>query len=339
MLSRKKIIGLISLLYWGLVIGFACANVFTQIEGEFSVELLKTLNSEQIVSVFLTLLFVFMIELFAIMIEWFNITIIYLGGIVVIKKFYKEKANINNKKNDSYYRNLLKEYPVGVLGYIKDFNVNESELVGTILSLELKNKIIIEDEIKIKDSSLEGLSLSEAYVLESLESNKQINLLFFTQKIKEDSLKLDLLMEKKDYKKKRNIKIVLSVLFIIILSLISNLGVPLFNKFVSGKSEVLVLVSLIIIFGAFLLGFLVPIIAIVRIFIYSLMTRLDPYVRNKKAMELNEKLNGLENFLKDFSIIHQRNSKELILWKDYLIYSVIFEDNKELKEEIMLKLK
>lgn len=339
MLSRKKIIGLISLLYWGLVIGFACVNVFAQIEGEFSVEVLKTLNSEQIVSVFLTLLFLFMIELFAIMIEWFHVTIIYLGGIVVIKKFYKEKANINNKKNDNYYRNLLKEYPVGVLGYIRDFNVNESELVGTILSLELKNKIIIEDKIEIKDSSLDDLSLSESYVLECLVSNKQINLFDFTQKIKEDSLKLDLLMEKKDYKKKRNIKIVLSIIFIIVLSLISNLGVPLFNTFVSGKSEVLVLVSLIIIFGAFLLGFLVPIIGIVRIFVYSIMTRLDPYVRNKKAMELNEKLNGLENFLKDFSIIHQRNSKELILWKDYLIYSVIFEDNKELKEEIMLKLK
>jgi uncharacterized membrane protein len=55
----------------------------------------------------------------------------------------------------------------------------------------------------------------------------------------------------------------------------------------------------------------------------------------KKAMELNEKMNGLKNFLKDFSILHERNSEELKIWKDYLIYSVVFEQNEEVKKEIL----
>ena len=55
-------------------------------------------------------------------------------------------------------------------------------------------------------------------------------------------------------------------------------------------------------------------------------------------MQLNEKMSGLESFLKDFSILHEKNSKELKIWKDYLIYSVVFEQNNEIKQDILEKI-
>ena len=39
--------------------------------------------------------FIFMINVFVTMISWFELTIVYFGGIVVVKKFYKEKLPLN----------------------------------------------------------------------------------------------------------------------------------------------------------------------------------------------------------------------------------------------------
>lgn len=42
---------------------------------------------------------------------------------------------------------------------------------------------------------------------------------------------------------------------------------------------------------------------------------------------INENLEGLKNYLRDFSSINEKDEKSLILWEDYLIYSVIFNQN------------
>jgi uncharacterized membrane protein len=203
------------------------------------------------------------------------------------------------------------------------------------LSLKLKNKIDIDNNIKVKDNVCSNLSLSESYVLECLDKNKKIDKLIFTQKIRDDSLKLELLEEKNSYKKKRKKAIIFSVLFILLIILLFNLGIPIYNKLFAGKSDILLTVFIIVLFSSLIVGFLLPGILFVRFLTYVIMNGIDPYVRSKKAMELNEKMNGLKNFLKDFSILHERNSEELKIWKDYLIYSVVFEQNEEVKKEIL----
>jgi uncharacterized membrane protein len=303
--------------------------------GEISFEVFGVLSVEKLVPFFLMIFLFFLLSVLITMVSFFEITVIYFGGIIVIKKFYKEKIDITDKRNDSYYRNLLVDYPIGVLGYINDFLVDDSELVGTILSLKLKNKIDIDNNIKVKDNVCSNLSLSESYVLECLDKNKKIDKLIFTQKIRDDSLKLELLEEKNSYKKKRKKAIIFSVLFILLIILLFNFGIPIYNKLFAGKSDILLTVFIIVLFSSLIVGFLLPGILFVRFLTYVIMNGIDPYVRSKKAMELNEKMNGLKNFLKDFSILHERNSEELKIWKDYLIYSVVFEQNEEVKKEIL----
>ena len=55
--------------------------------------------------------------------------------------------------------------------------------------------------------------------------------------------------------------------------------------------------------------------------------------RTKKGRELNQKLEGLKNYLKDYSLMDEREAKEIELWEDYLIYSVMFGQNKKIIEE------
>jgi uncharacterized membrane protein len=57
------------------------------------------------------------------------------------------------------------------------------------------------------------------------------------------------------------------------------------------------------------------------------------YKRTSKGRELNQKLEGLKNYLKDYSLMDEREAKEIELWDDYLIYSVMFGQNKKIIEE------
>ena len=60
---------------------------------------------------------------------------------------------------------------------------------------------------------------------------------------------------------------------------------------------------------------------------------LDVIVSPKQAEEINKKLEGLKNFLKDFSKLDERTSEEIKLWDEYLIYSVMFNQNENIVNE------
>jgi uncharacterized membrane protein len=68
----------------------------------------------------------------------------------------------------------------------------------------------------------------------------------------------------------------------------------------------------------------------VMLFIRLMMFRSG---RTDKGEEINKKLEGLKIFIRDFSILNGREKKELILWKEYLIYSVMFNINKKVLKE------
>ena len=64
----------------------------------------------------------------------------------------------------------------------------------------------------------------------------------------------------------------------------------------------------------------------------------NPYIRNKKSKDINEKLEGLKNYIKDYSLLDEKTSDDITVWEDYLIYSVMFGQNKEVVKEIMEKI-
>ena len=54
---------------------------------------------------------------------------------------------------------------------------------------------------------------------------------------------------------------------------------------------------------------------------------------SEKGKDLNLKLMGLKNLIKDFSNMDERDKNELVLWEDYLIYSVMFGNNKNIVDK------
>lgn len=65
------------------------------------------------------------------------------------------------------------------------------------------------------------------------------------------------------------------------------------------------------------------------------MDIVNPYVRSKSGEEINHKLEGLKNYIKDFSVMNERDKKEITIWEDYLIYSVLFGINTKITNHIL----
>lgn len=262
------------------------------------------------------------------LLKWFWLTLIYLYIKISRKNFKGEKLEKIDFKNDSYYRDIITQYSPGVLSYIDDFTIGEKDIVATIMSLELKNKIKIGDEIEVIDATDENLDENEKYILNKITDRniKDIDIEVFEKNVISDCLNDGLLEEIKDIEE-IVIKRILKCVFIYIwLSMLDSLPY--------GESIPLWLAP-VIIFAKFIF----PIIAIIYIISVRTNIKLNPYIRNKKSKDINLKLEGLKKYMKDYSLLNQKSGEEINIWEDYLIYSVIFGQNTELVDEIRGKLK
>ena len=107
------------------------------------------------------------------------------------------------------------------------------------------------------------------------------------------------------------------MLFIFIFLIINLANNP--DNFIELKLFILMIVILIL--------FNLPISLATYFYTYIIKAKNNDYIRTKKGEEINQNLEGLKNYLKDFSSLHEKDEKSLALWEDYLIYSVIFSQN------------
>lgn len=73
------------------------------------------------------------------------------------------------------------------------------------------------------------------------------------------------------------------------------------------------------------------------ILIYELIFIKKKYKRTQKGVDIVNKSYALKNYLKDFSIINEKNEEELILWEYYLVYAVALGVNEKIDDKIINK--
>ncbi|MBO5178943.1 MAG: DUF2207 domain-containing protein [Clostridia bacterium] len=265
-----------------------------------------------------------------------------------LSKFRQEidKLSYSDLKNsEEYYREFLQNYSPVMLSYIDEFEIGAKDIVATLMNLELKGKVKISDEkIDIISNDFDSLDLSERHILEALKSESFIsaNLIEELREIvKNDARKQGLICEKKLRRKgiiKGLFKGTLTFLALIIAFFASTWlleGIRLLFNLSEGFLEVMC----VLIFGTPSL----IIIALILMYpmavgVYCVSSYIQTfYVKNEyrtdKAEEINEKMEGLKNFLKDFSLLDEKQKKDIELWDKYLIYSVMFGQNKEILKE------
>lgn len=347
MKSKKRIIRILDIIFWSIIIITAVILFSKQISDELlkndNISFEQIITSNHSVNEWLNMgfgiFFMILVDIIFSLFIHFFLTTIYIGVRIALKRHSKDKLDENDLKNDTYYRDIINEYSPAVLSYIDDFKLEEKDIIGTIMSLELKKKLKITDKIEVINEDETGLESNEKYIFNHIKNSslKKINLIYFEKYVIEDAKNNNLLEEKLNIKKNIIKRLIMCAIIYVIIR------VTMFNatkiiEMIQNNNEML-MIAMIIMLLMFLVTFFLPISTIIYVRSYCILNKSNPYVRNKKAKEINKKIEGLKNFIKDYSLLKDRDGKEIEIWRDYLIYSVIFGQNTAIIDKIKDALK
>lgn len=277
----------------------------------------------------------FVIMIIFSLLKHFYLIITYVAYKIAQRKHKKEKEVKISKDDVKYFRDIISKYSPSVLSYIYDFNVGKNELIATLLMLELKGKIKIEEKITILNSDYKDLEQNEIYVLNAVKNCKVKKFDFdeYKKVVCEDSLNNNLLKKKGNRSKYITVFFLITIVITIILFYYSFIKMMIISN-----SNSIEIVDFILPIVAMVIVSMSPVFLLAYVFFYHKFQVNDPYIRNSEGKSLYIKLNGLKNFLTDFSNIKNKSKEDLILWEDYLIYSVLFGLNTKLTDDINSKI-
>lgn len=250
------------------------------------------------------------------------------------KKYQNFQNYINNfHENKDYYRDILKNYSPVELSLILYNIVTIPSIVANLLVLE-KDKIITNNNGLIV-SNIDKNDFSNDFMKSIFIKNGKVDVYYLSisKYAREKAIK-DNLIEKASFPKKKFIlDILLSLGFYLIPILYVNNFTVFGNFILSYSDNILIVISLFLLFFmSLIILFVFPIFTIIKyIILYGSLK--NNYKRTNLGNEINNKLQGLNNFIREFSNLDERNRNELVLWEDYLIYSVLFKNNNKIYKE------
>lgn len=74
-------------------------------------------------------------------------------------------------------------------------------------------------------------------------------------------------------------------------------------------------------------------------YVVQLIQGFPKYTYTNKGRKIFLNLMGLKEYLQDYSVIEERTKEDLILWEEYIIYSVMFGINDKIIKEVYQNLK
>ena len=262
-----------------------------------------------------------------------------------IEKKINNLSEVEFVKNKGYYRKILEINSPIILGFLDNLKLDKNKLIAHLLYMKEKEIIIIEDgkirrnkaNINVELSDIEAQILSqiknEGFVIKDINS--------FMEKlephVKKEAQKQELIKIKNIHPKIKKILKKIAHINMWISAGLMGLGFflayiyivfELHSKLSSILDIIYTIIDLVLIFWPLLCYYLKSWASG-----YSRGRGENDCKRTQKGIELNEKMEGLKNYIKDFSLLSERESKEIELWEDYLIYSVMFGQNKKIIKE------
>ena len=270
------------------------------------------------------------VALIVTIIENFYIILIFIVIKIMRKREYKNQlSKIDYKNEGEYYRDILKGYSPFLLSYIDNFIFEgKRDIIATILNLQLKQVIKIENNSIIKLKEGNNLEESEQYILDNV-SNGKIKIADtreLEQKIVKDAQNKELIEIKESSKEKndkplKNKLIIAFIVSIFIFMILSAIATSINNN---------LLTTIVLIFGLIFCNSICYII----LFIIKYYLNKAKIKRTNKGEEINTKLEGLKNYIQEYSKLKEKNANDILLWEEYLIYSVIFNINDNVIKEM-----
>lgn len=274
-------------------------------------------------------------------------TLIYLFGpcgmIVagyIIYKIIKKRTIGKNTKHPKfdieYFRDYIHNVSPGCISYLIDFQIDiDRDVPAHLLKLQLDGYIEEQNgNFIVTEKNQINLQESDKILLGLVNSN-------FTSSYRLNEYKYAIEREvfKDGYIEntigKNDIFKLISVFFFSPFAIVICASLLAFIIEASSSIVIEILIGAII-FLAFIIIPLEPIIFIIRLFTYFKWGRIK---RTKSGNELLEKVYGLKNFLEDFTNIDDSELKEIHLREYYLVYAVVLGINDEAGDAMLDKIK
>ncbi len=251
-----------------------------------------------------------------------------------------EKKFVYEKETENYYRDIIKNISPSQLSYIDDYGIEtKKDIVASILMLHLKgrikisnNKIEFISKYKTNEGDYYNISKSEAAVLECISNGKSPLKIKnkFERLLMEDLLDDGLIEEKNTVPPHFHIKMALQFIYGILLLVIALITKPFISKILYAFGPLIIVYTLI---------WWATVVSSEHSILDKDYAFKTYHKLTKKGDEIRLKLTGLKLFLRNYSNMNKKSLKEIELWDEYMIYSVILNDNKVVQDTIVAMIK
>ncbi len=260
----------------------------------------------------------------------FSLVLILIAVMLASRKLYRRRLDETDfEKNKEYYRDIIKDYSISELNYIDKFKL-EKKQAYTAKLLELEKKKII----KIANGKINIIGeakdkIDKAFVASIKDNKVTLSLSEYENLVISEALDKELIVAPNGLGMFKDVK---GLIFLIAL-LIFGSDIIFFIAFNGNLDVFLEKYFLVFVLGIFAFSYL-TIFGFIYFFTLIVKSGVEPqYKRTKKGQEINLQLDGLKLFMEEFSNINDKESQHLILWEDYLVYSVMFDINKNIQNE------
>ena len=230
-------------------------------------------------------------------------------------KLVEKLESAYKQEEINYYRELLDDIPPAMLSMIYDSNSNINDMIVATI-IYLREKRIIDENNKLIDNTVK-LKKHETRLIQLIDNKNTYDIKNFNKEFKklvmEDIEDSGYLLENK---KERFLK----------------------TEFMEAISASLIIIQLILISALYnvtslgVLTFISYFICFVPLPLYDTAIKKNFY-RNKKAIEIKAKLEGLKKYLVDFTNVNDKSIKDIKLYDDYILYAIIFNLKGNIDEE------
>lgn len=228
------------------------------------------------------------------------ISIIPAGLIYIITNAYKKKNEVNS---EDYYRDIESKYTPAIASLLLDYKIEGNEsLLATVLDLHVKKYLNIYKkdkklEIEVINENTQNLYLHEKYIINCLKQNELIEVIKFQNKVEEDCIDSELVNRKElrpYWFKLIKIIFIINIVLVIALSIFPNSIVK--NVF--------------------------AISVIINVLMLVILSAIKRHIRTTKGEEIALKFKQLKNFLKDYTLLSERDINYINISDRYLPFAL-----------------
>jgi len=226
--------------------------------------------------------------------------------------------------NKEYLRELYKYYPPAIVSLIYDLKTEiYRDYTATILYLYTKKYVNISwlnKEVKINkgnNQEYSNLHKHELYVYDCVINKQKFDEEIFYQYILEDAKEKQLISEEDKKKKKSKIRFIEIMILIVLIYLTRISNNEIWRIFMA------IILSAVI--GSFIMF---------DMFAQNTAEKLNHYKLTKKGKEELKRIKAFKNFIKDYTLIEEKDIEHIQLLEEYIPYSLSLGETPQVEKYI-----